>query len=350
MLINYRNDVKGKDELKPDAVAGNTAFHILTEPKDSRRIRSFIMDIARISVIGKFSRSVLIVNNPRITLARMKDEWTVAATVIRAEIFNQMVLIIHHLGNWTTLSGSNISEDIPLFAEILKNVSSQGTGYKRRSSAFFDIFRILLNQWLLKKGPTAINKLMEISGKSHPTVLRSLKSLDYFLIRHSNRQVELKQFPKLFWERLVAMSDIERSTIVFTDKSKKPRSPQFIIDRIKSLNRNDIALGGVVGANFYCPELDIVGVPRLDITIHSPNREIDFSFIKRIDPALQLSKLPNEHASFVIHSIHRPASLFHFDEKLNFSIADPVECLLDLHEARLEPQALEFLNQFRRVF
>ena len=41
--------------------------------------------------------------------------------------------------------------------------------------------------------------------------------------------------------------------------------------------------------------------------------------------------------------IRRKDSLFETNP-LGIAWADPVECLLDLHEMRLEPQALEFLN------
>jgi hypothetical protein len=47
----------------------------------------------------------------------------------------------------------------------------------------------------------------------------------------------------------------------------------------------------------------------------------------------------------VIHALRRAESLFQPGED-GLPWADPVECLLDLHEARLESQALEFLNSF----
>lgn len=49
---------------------------------------------------------------------------------------------------------------------------------------------------------------MKAAGKSRPTVPRALKQLDYYLIRHTDRSVELKSFPAEAWEgKLIAGSD-----------------------------------------------------------------------------------------------------------------------------------------------
>ena len=111
------------------------------------------------------------------------------------------------------------------------------------------------------------------------------------------------------------------------------------------MERPNIAVGGVFGAKHYHPSLDLVGSPRLDLTIHSTGSRADLGFVERLDPALRKVEDPSEPANLVIHFLRRHDSLFDKgSDGLNW--ADPVECLLDLHEARLEPQALEFLNSF----
>jgi len=65
----------------------------------------------------------------------------------------------------------------------------------------------------------------------------------------------------------------------------------------------------------------------------------------RLDPALEKATRRDESPTLVIHTIRRAESLFQPVEN-DLPWADPVECLLDLHEARLESQALEFLQSF----
>lgn len=48
--------------------------------------------------------------------------------------------------------------------------------------------------------------------------------------------------------------------------------------------------------------------------------------------------------SIVVHTLYR-AKPFFTETKDGTLYADEVECLLDLHEARLEQQALEFLEK-----
>lgn len=63
----------------------------------------------------------------------------------------------------------------------------------------------------------------------------------------------------------------------------------------------------------------------------------------RLDPALKPAER-GEPPLVVIHSLYRPVSFFTKDGK-ETPYADEIECLLDLHEARLESLALEFLDK-----
>ena len=105
----------------------------------------------------------------------------------------------------------------------------------------------------------------------------------------------------------------------------------------------DLAIGGVLGARHYDPKLDLVGIPRLDLSQHSPRRRLDLGFIRSLDPALKLVEDPLEPATVVVHAVRHAHSLFSPREG-GLQWADPIECLLDLHEARLEQQATELLD------
>ena len=234
----------------------------------------------------------------------------------------------------------------PLLEEILLHVISfRPASASRSSEAYHEILRILVHQWLLGKGPVAVSSLMEISGTSHPTVARSLARFDGFLKRNSDRSVELRCFPRDDWARLLAVSDEVRGTVRFADRSGQPRSPESLLRRLLQLKRNDIAVGGVLGARHYQPSLDLIGIPRLDLSIHSGRKTADFSFVQRLDPGLERTVRRDESPALVVHTIRRAESLFQPGEN-GLPWADPVECLLDLHEAHLESQALEFLNSF----
>jgi hypothetical protein len=70
---------------------------------------------------------------------------------------------------------------------------------------------------------------------------------------------------------------------------------------------------------------------------------LDLSFIERLDPALERVEDPLGRATVIVHAIHHAAPLF-VPREGGLQWADPLECLLDLHEARLDAQATEFLE------
>jgi hypothetical protein len=344
--IQFEYPIESFPGFRADAVKGDTIYEVLVEVRDARRLRTALLEMARVATSDKVRRAVLVLEEPTITEARLREEWQGASSVIRPELFNRLTLAIRQSGKWTGIPVSPDAKEVPVLDEILRHeISRRPAPSGRNSEAHYEILRILIHHWLLGRGPLAIKSLMKISGTSHPTVSRSLDRLDHYLKRHSDRSVELRIFPRDEWARLLAVSDDVRGTIRFADRSGQPRSPESLLRRLRQLRPSAIAVGGVQGARHYQPGLDLIGNPRLDVSIHSGHKATDLSFIERLDPGLARTIRRDESPTLVIHTIRRAESLFQpGDDGLPW--ADPVECLLDLHEANLESQALEFLNSF----
>jgi len=113
------------------------------------------------------------------------------------------------------------------------------------------------------------------------------------------------------------------------------------------LNPPGLAIGGVLGAKYYYPNLDLVGTPRLDLSLHCPGKRLNLDFIERLDPALKRVEDPLAPANVVVHAVRQADAQFTPREG-GLAWADPVECLFDLHEARLELQAGQFLDALQR--
>jgi len=345
--IRYDCPIENFSGFRADAVMGDTVYKILVETKDARRLRTTIMDLSRVVCSSEqYQQAVLVLEEPGIRESRLLDEWNGAASVIRPEIFSRLSAVIRQSGKWIGIPRAPTASEEPLLEEILQHqLSQRPAGASRSSEAHYEILRILIHQWLLGRGPLAIGLLMEISGASHPTVSRSLERLEHYLKRHSDRSVELRIFPRDEWAKLVAVSDDVRATVRFVDRSGQARSAESLLRRLRSLGRQDLAIAGVWGAKHYQPSFDLIGNPRLDLSIHSARQAVDLSFVKRLDPALEIATRRDDSPTLVIHTIRRAQSLFQSSEN-DLPWADPVECLLDLHEARLESQALAFLKSF----
>ncbi len=341
-----RFDVLLEDQpgFRADAVLGDAIFEVLIEPRDLRKLRASLLDIARFSAGKPERRGILILVDPQISEPRLSDEWTGAQAVIRPEIFKRLAMVVYHEGKPPQADGSLTPEERDHIAAVVEHERGHAAHkVGGRSEAFFDILRPLLVAWFRRSGPLTSKELSAQTGFSYPTISNALRELEPYLVRHSDRRVELRDFPKDAWFRLVAQAEHVRSTMAFADPSMRPRSPEVLLQRLRELKRSDIAVGGVLGARHYLPGLDLVGTPRLDLVVHNLRPGGSHEFLRKLDPALQPAKR-GEPARVFVHSLCRPAAFFQNSDD-GMVWADEVECLLDLHEARLESQALEFLER-----
>ncbi len=348
--LRFKPSIDGFPGFHPAAAAEDLVFEVLIEARDARKLRATLMDMARIAASGNTQRVVLILEEPRLTAQRLLDEWAGAASVFQPALFSRLSIAVHRSGAWTGIPHIPDGVDLNVLEEILNHqLSEQKPSVGRGAESSCEILRLLVHQWLLGERSVAVGWLMETAGVSHPTVSRALARFEHCLIRHSDRSVGLRYFPRDEWAKLLAGADEIRATVSFAYHSGLKRSPESLLSRLADLNRKDIAVGGVLGALHYQPSLDLLGNPRLDLSLHSAGKQADLSFVERLDPALERTARRDESPSLVVHVIRRATSLFQPANDGMFW-ADPVECLLDLHEARLEAQALEFIDFFQRMY
>jgi hypothetical protein len=346
--IQYECQIEGLPGVRADAVVENAVFEVLFDLKDTRRLRAAMMDMARIASGASVKRVVLILDEPLIKESRLREEWEGAGKVIRPELFSRFSIAIRLSDGWTGIPSQPAEDECATLDEIVQHeVSRQPQRQVGGGAAYYEILRLLIHQWMLGQGPRPVNWLVETSGTSYPTVAKALDRLKPWLKRHSDRSVELSQFPRDEWARLLAVADEVRGVVLFTDHSGQPRSPESLFRRLQALHLPNVAVGGVLGTKYYYPDVDLVGFARLDLTIHVSGRKPDLEFIRRLDPALEQPRDPDEPTRLAVHLIRRKDPLFDYDKQGGILWADPVECLLDLHEARLEPQAQSFMEFFK---
>jgi hypothetical protein len=356
--LRFETVVPNVPDYRADALTDEAIFEVKVEPRDARSLRTAVMELARVAAADPKRRLVLVLAEPAITDNRLRAEWRDASEIIRPELFRRMSMAIHEEGEWRGIPKIPTAAEIATLEKILRHERARKRPISNRTSeAYYEILRILVHQWLLARGRVSIGSLVEISGASHPTISKSLQRLEHYLIRHSDRSVELRIFPRDEWSKLLAVSETVRQTAGFIDRSGQPRSAESLLRRLRELplralensglRHQDIGVGGIQGARHYQRSFDLVGLPRLDLSLHSPDKALDLSFVKRLDPGLEKAR-PNESPSLVIHLIRRANSLFEASED-DLLWADPAECLLDLQEARLDAQALEFFHSFPRA-
>lgn len=337
---------KNKNKLaayQPDWEMDGALIDVKIQLQAVRTVRDSLLQLAYVLADKPDRRAFLLLINPGITESRLRDEWDKTQMTFLPNIIKRLSIVILTDDCFIGIPRDPDPEYISLLEQASKDELSRAGTPLPAPDYGAEILKILVYQWLRKQGSMTSVWLSETGGCNYRTVTKALKGLGRAILWHSDKSVELRYFPKDAWGRMFAMLEKSRSTIRYADRSGQPRSIESLLRRQKKINLPLISLGGVLGAKHYYPKLDLVGNPRIDLSIHCVGKGTDLDFIENLDPALKQENDPDVPANLVLHFIRRKTPFFEKGPK-GMIWADPVECLLDLQEMRLEPQALEFLN------
>lgn len=292
-------------------------------------------------------RGVLVLTEVTVGLQRLRKEWERAVSVLRPDVLKRLIICVDQEGRLIGIPRDPDAQTQRALSRVLAAGRGERGSTISRGDAAFVVLKVLLHHWLTDGRPVTTEFLRMTTGYSYPTVARALRGLGSLLERKSDRRVRLRWFPHDQLARLFAVSDSFRETVRFADRSGQPRPPEVHLRRLEKLNPPGLAVGGALGAAHYFPDVDLVGVPRLDLSQHGSGRRADLRFIERLDPGLKRVLDPLEPATVVVHQVRHAKPLFE-PRKGGLQWADPVECLLDLHEAGLTAQASQFLKALEK--
>ena len=358
-----RVECKMIDSSLPGRESRVAIVAVKLKPRAIRDIRAAILQLSYWLQEKPSKQGYLLLIEPGISQNRLAEEWARARQVFRTDIADRMWIGTYRDDKLFGLSRDLLRETEEQLRQIGREETLSHEAILPKPYYSAEVLKLLIFLWILRSdrtsgwisedplpfkykidipaGPLTSTWLADKVGCTFRTISNALDAIGSALFRHPNQSVELKYFPRHAWEELLVLSDKSRMTMRFTNRSDQPRSPESLVKRLERLRRDDIAIGGVLGAKRIYPELDLTGTPRLDLTVHSPNRRRDISFLRQLDPGLKEWDRSDPPPSLVVHFLRRKESFFKVD--CNGVIwADPVECLLDLQEAWLEPQALQF--------
>ncbi len=337
--------------------------------RTKRDLHSTMVDIASTLKENPNKYMCLLLVDSGLSRERLEREWELLQSIFREDVSKHLGLASYRDDKLDLVLGHFLQQ----YHDQLQEIASQNTKSTQHQVRLSDpdypgeILRLMILLWLTtdknasdivvsdplpyaQDSPPArnrqgfsITRLEQSIGASYRTVIRALDTLSPGLKHYSDRSVALIAFPRMAWEKFVVLADTSRSTMYYADRSGQPRSPQSLMQRLQALSRQDIAIGGVAGAIRIYQDLDLAGLPRLDLHIHVPGSNTDLSFIRKLDPALKETDVHDEKPSLAIHFLRRKESYFRIDNN-QLLWADPIECLVDLLTMRMDYQALQFRN------
>ena len=334
-----RTDIDGRTARFDFAT--DTAFVEVKERlSDVRTLRDALAQTAAYLAHENSKSGYLLLVEPRLGLETITDLVEALKKALQPNVAERLKVVATKDEDVVLRLGSMPSPDLEFIRRCVAESKDPG-GRLPQPDKQREVLLLILHQWITGKGPMTSRWLEFTVGCHYRTVSAAVERLGPVVQRSSDKSIALKYFPEREWKQLLVVAHKVRSTIHYADTSDQPRSPESLLQRLTKLDRSDIAVGGVIGAKHYAPDLDIVGTPRLDLCVHAPGDRIDLDFVKRLDPALERTRDPHRPAQLALHFIRRKEPLFH-RSGTDLPTPDPVECLLELYMGRLDQQAAEF--------
>ena len=345
LKVEYKITIPESNGYQADALIGESVVEHKARISDLRALNAAVLGLTKVLTEKEHYAAILLLDKPRISLETLKREWALWERLFRAEVLKRLRVAIVDKGEITAVFGQLQPGERNILPDVCERLSKEqkARGRGKSAGAFYDVLRVLLVQWFRREGPLQIKRIEELSGFSYPTVASALNKLEDSFTRQSNRSIELKSFPKDAWFKLVAANNEVRKPHAY--KARNPKAIDVLLERLREKPDEAVAVGGVTGAKHYLPGIDLIGTPRLDLTVHKLSASNIDRLARRLDPGLKPVEL-KEAPQLVVHSLYRETPLFNKTVALTY--ADEVECLLDLREARLEQQALEFLDHLKK--
>jgi len=330
----------------PDARIGNAVVEVRFGVDAVRTLRTSLMQVAYTVSEEPALHGYVVLADSSIAMERVREEWQRASSVLRPEVLQRLTICMASEHGMLGIPSEPDSKTQEMLASVIE--SQRGKAGGKRTDYSFIILKLLIHQWFTSGEPVTAEWLARTAGCHYPAVARALRPLGSLVERTSDRRVLLRWFPEDEFDRMIAISDSARSTVRFADHSGQPRSIESHLKRLEKLALLGLAIGGVLGAKHHLPDLDLVGSPRLDLSLHCPGKHMNLDFMKALDPALKPVTDPLQPATVVIHAVRHADPLFAPREG-GLAWADPVECLLDLHEAKLDMQAGQFRDYLESI-
>ncbi len=339
MLTPVRHSARSKGPWMHhyDAQSEDAIVEVKSGVSGMRDVRAKLAELAGDLVEHPWRRAYLVLVDPRVSGASIASEFERLMAAMRQDVAGRLYVVAASGGDVHALPRAVPAEDWPLIRRTIED-AQDARPVLSQPDMQSEVIRVLLLQWVFAGQPVSPTWVQETVGCAYRTVMNAVDRLGPVVERGSNGSIQLRAFPVHVWPEIVVDAPRSRSTMLFADQSGQPRSPDSLLRRLERLDRENVAIGGVLGARHFMPDLDMVGAPRLDLTVHAPTGLAELELAEQLDPGLAPAEPHGRPPRLALHFLRRQEPFFAEGED-RVRWADPIECLLDLYEAGLDQPA-----------
>lgn len=343
------HEESGLDLRKKD---GSLGLEIKTALRSLRDFHAAVVAIAKIARQKDAPHRVcLVARMPRLSRKRVAAEWETFRSLLKSDLARKLALVVIDPPDaFAFPPKAHLVALAERLIPVFQAIPDSSASFQPRvpSEKFFEVFKVLLLEWLEGRIPSTMKFLMKATGASYTSVSQSVERLrdSHEIRRRRSRAVELTAFPRTTWREILALLGPLRKTVCYRDASGRSTHPRALYDVVKRKDMSEVAVGGTLAGRQADTCFDLHGMPRLDLSLHTPSGKIPEGFVRGLLPGLRPCASDEAGAILAIHPLRRAWSFFKPDPRKRVRWADKVETLLDLHELGLTQQAEGLIQRF----
>lgn len=329
----YRSAIRGShtENLVEDP-QGSSLYLTSHDLKNTRELRTLLLEAAyQLQAQPTINHAYIQLINCTLTKRRLAMEVELFKSIATPQIASRILIVP------VSITGQH--QDGRLKPEL---PARETLPAKKPTAASQEAVLVYLLQRHLQSLPGVdIHTIAAQTKASMPTIYKVLLDYEHCIAKdREDKTLRLSNFTQQDWLRWIQRAN-KLSSVYFIDNSGSPRSATKLAKQLGRLQRDDLAIGGLMGALHHLPALDATSSPQLDILVHG-TRRADLSFIHDIDPGLETFEGRPEMAHVVVHFIDRPAPLFVLEDGQNWGTLP--DCIANMQKAGLTHQVNDALN------
>lgn len=311
--------------------------------RNTRDLRAEIASLAA-ELVGNDSTGQLVITAPLIAADTARDEWQRLLAAFDAGVAVRM-----------TLSMSPVSAETP--ASTRFTASGRFAVPLRRANFRYEVLRLLLSAQLHRQDPPTIRDLIEEIGASQTPIRQAIADMKAAGIIRPDQTGMLIRPQDVSQDVLARVGALPQTLRLRFARGAMDKSPATLLQRLSILSSSPLSpgwehycLSGVAVAQQEAPQIDLVGIPRLDfvVSVDRSARQFDASTIAQLDQGLEIE--PNVLAPApIVLTILRPVLLRSRQSSgTHLMWADPADVFLSLLDLGLREQALQYAQAIRK--
>ncbi len=314
----------------------------LHQLRNTRDLRAEILSLAA-SLLATPTDGELIITDPVISPATVRREWQQLLPALAEDVRGRMTLVIEPATS--RLGEKRVDYEIGAPLQQL-----QKPNYR------FEILRQLLRADLENAGPQPVRALLDAIGASQTPIRAALAELgEAGIVRRRGRSyaVRAEEISAELLAKLHAAPQVLRFRF---ERGAQIRPPAVLLQRALTLlavaspdGWQDLALSGVAVARADVAQLDLLGLPRLDLLAQLPRavQTFDPLLLRRLDDGLEPEPSVLAPAPVVVTLVRADAAALRDAPLDGARSARSADVYLSLLEQGLAAQALQYAKAVR---